>query len=52
MKKKGGAVAADGGPPAASKATKMRMNRKTTYEIKSSEDPFLKGLSNQEKEVP
>jgi hypothetical protein len=30
----------------------MRVNRKTNYEINPAEDPFLRGLSAKEKEVP
>ena len=35
-----------------SKAVQMKQNRKGQYGIKHSEEPFLKGLTEQEKEVP
>lgn len=47
MKKKGSKADAAGkiGVPAESKLTKIKQNRKGQYEIKPSEDPFLRGLS-------
>ena len=53
MKKKGGGAAqAEPGTGTASKANKLKNNRKDTYEIKAQDDPFLRGLSQSEKEVP
>ena len=50
--RKGGAGGAGGAATADTRATKLRNNRKGQYEIKAQEDPFLRGLSASEKQVP